>query len=700
MTVEAILAWAGAASSAVVAAVVWWRGKPTFANRSLAGGLFVLSAGSVLAGLAAQADTASGLLLWLRLRLVAMSLAPGVWLLFSLSFARVNYPVFLRNWRWVAVSVFAVPLALVGLGGTGVLAGAEIDPAGSWFVPLGIAGFGLQVVLLLCAVLVLINLESTLRASTGSMRWQIKFLLLGVGAVFAAQIYESSQALLYSAVDPRVLVVSSTALVGANLLIAFSLVRTRLAEVDVYLSEPLLYNSLTVLIVGVYLLAVSALAKIASALGGPEGLAVATFVVLVAFIALAAVLLSGELRERTKRLMRRHLKRPAYDYRNVWTRFTEKTSVGFDAPSRSAALAKTVSEIFGAPIVTLWLWDEAGERLVLGGSTGLGREQARELLASSEGGRPLERVARADSQSYLDVLHAADLSPGQQDFLRRARIRYVVPMVVGEKRVGLITLNERLTREPLGPEDVELLTTLADQAAVNLLNLELSERLLQAKEMEAFQSLSAFFVHDLKNLASRLSLTLQNLPDHYEDPSFRKDLLRVISQSVDKIQDMCARLSPLSRELELHRRETSLNDLVAKTLQGMNGAIRSRVVEDLRPVPPIPLDTEQIQKVLLNLILNANDATAGNGEIRVSTQEREGWAVLSVRDDGCGMSMEFVERCLFKPFQTTKKQGLGIGLYHSKKIVEAHEGRIEVESAEGKGSVFHIMLPERGPRPT
>jgi signal transduction histidine kinase len=100
-----------------------------------------------------------------------------------------------------------------------------------------------------------------------------------------------------------------------------------------------------------------------------------------------------------------------------------------------------------------------------------------------------------------------------------------------------------------------------------------------------------------------------------------------------------------------------------------------------------------MRKVLINLLLNANDAVAGAGEIRVETARLNGWAAMSVADNGCGMTPEFVERFLFKQFQTTKAKGLGIGLFHSKMIVDAHHGRIDVQSHPGQGSTFRVLLP-------
>jgi putative PEP-CTERM system histidine kinase len=259
--------------------------------------------------------------------------------------------------------------------------------------------------------------------------------------------------------------------------------------------------------------------------------------------------------------------------------------------------------------------------------------------------------------------------------------------------VGILTVGTRVAKETYSFEDRELLKTVADQAAANLLTLRLGERLQQAREMEAFQVMSAFFMHDLKNLASRLSLVTQNLPVHFANPEFRADALKTISQSLDKINGMCNRLSLLSQKLELRLQDTDLNETVRTVLGGLDGLLKTRPAADLQPLPKIKLDAEQFQKVLTNLFLNANEAIENGGNIRVSTAAQGKWAVLSIADDGCGMSRDFMDRHLFRPFETTKRQGMGIGLFHCKKIIEAHHGRIEAESDEGRGTTFRVLIP-------
>jgi putative PEP-CTERM system histidine kinase len=211
--------------------------------------------------------------------------------------------------------------------------------------------------------------------------------------------------------------------------------------------------------------------------------------------------------------------------------------------------------------------------------------------------------------------------------------------------------------------------------------------------MEAFQTMSTFVVHDLKNLASTLSLTMENIPIHFENPDFRNDALRIIKQSVSKINNMCSQLSMLSQMIELKKVETDLNELINTSLSCLNGSIKVPLVQNLNAVSKLMIDPGQVQKVLTNLILNANEAIGNEGEIRLATEQRDGWAILSVSDNGCGMSKEFMEQSLFRPFKTTKRQGMGIGLFQSKMIVEAHQGRIEVESEEGRGTTFRVFLP-------
>ena len=237
---------------------------------------------------------------------------------------------------------------------------------------------------------------------------------------------------------------------------------------------------------------------------------------------------------------------------------------------------------------------------------------------------------------------------------------------------------------------------IADQVTSVLLNLRLASEVARARELEAFRTMSAFFVHDLKNTASSLNLMLTNLPVHFDDPAFREDAIRAIGNTAGRIEDLIGRLTALRQPPELRPVEADLNQLVSEALDRLDGMPQVELQKELRPVPGTLADHEQIQSVVTNLVLNARDAVAPGGQIRVCTDHFGGNIVLSVTDNGCGMTAAFVKESLFRPFQSTKKKGLGIGMFQTRMIVEAHGGSISVETEAGKGSTFRVSLPAKG----
>jgi putative PEP-CTERM system histidine kinase len=522
-------------------------------------------------------------------------------------------------------------------------------------------------------------------------------MFLGIGAVFAIHLFTDSQAVLFKGVDTDLLAVNLGALLVADILIVRSLFRGKPLNVSIHLSHQFLYNSITVLIVGIYFISVGAVAWASLRFEWIKNIHISIFLVFVLIIGLATILLSDRLRLKRKRFISRHLKRPQYDYQKIWEDFTARTAPANNIRDLCRVIVTMVSETLEILSVSIWLVDEKQESLSFGGSTVFTEEQVRKLKLLDQGGADLIR-AMSDQTMPVDLEGreddwVADLKRTHGLETRESRIRYCVPLNAAGHLVGIMTLSEKVFYEPLSFEESELVRTIADQAAAGLLNLTLAEHLRQARELEAFQTMSAFFMHDLKNLASKLSLVTQNLPVHMDNPEFRSDALRTISQSVSKINNMSSRLSLLSQKLDLVFRETDLNELVAEVLADAKDYVKAPASQSLDPLPPVSIDREQIHKVLENLLMNAYDALKQDGQITVTTHAQDNWAEIAVRDNGCGMSNEFMEKQLFRPFQTTKKQGMGIGLYHCKTIVEAHGGRIHAESEEGKGTTFRVLLP-------
>src|SRR5262249_42321657 len=163
------------------------------------------------------------------------------------------------------------------------------------------------------------------------------------------------------------------------------------------------------------------------------------------------------------------------------------------------------------------------------------------------------------------------------------------------------------------------------------------------------------FVHDLKNAAASLNLMLKNLPVHFDDPEFRQDALRGIGNTARRIDEMIGRLSALRQKPQFQPVEADLNELVSEALDRLETWLEVELARELHPVPKTMADREQIQSVVTNLVMNARDAVGATGCVRVGTEQAGGSVVLTVADNGCGMSEAFMRDALFRPFQSTKK---------------------------------------------
>jgi putative PEP-CTERM system histidine kinase len=223
------------------------------------------------------------------------------------------------------------------------------------------------------------------------------------------------------------------------------------------------------------------------------------------------------------------------------------------------------------------------------------------------------------------------------------------------------------------------------------MNARLAEELAEAREMEAMGRVSSFVLHDLKNLVSTLSMSAENALDNINNPEFQKDILKTLSNTVDKMRGLIRKLSDMPKKAELNLQTVDLVPLIKDTVKPFSNG-KTKVGVECPEQLISRIDREEIKKVIINLLLNAVEATNG-GNVNVKINTDNSMACITVSDNGCGMSEEYIEKYLFEPFHTTKKKGLGIGLYQCKSVVEAHNGSIKVKSREGAGTDIMVYLP-------
>jgi putative PEP-CTERM system histidine kinase len=696
MSLETILALAAAVFSVALAVAAACRKRRSLATWCFSLGMLIFALESLLGAMWRDALDPERAAFWGTLALVTKSFLPGVWLCFSLTYSRGSVRTLPARTWFLLLAALLIPVGMsLVLRDQLMPVSAHIDSGADGWLRSHVAAKTLDAFQLIITVLVLMNLEKTFRSAVGTMQWRIKFVVIGLGVVFGARVYTLSQALLFSA-DVLVLSgVNTVALLIGCALIVVAFVRSGFGEIDVYPSHAALRASLTFVLAGAYLFIVGVLAQVVARTGKAGAFQLQAFIVLLGFALLAMVLLSNQVRQKIRSLISRHFKRPQYDFRQTWTRVTQCMSNVFDQSGLCAAAARLISETFNVLSVSIWLFDEQ-DRLAIAASTSTSGREANDGIPNLAGLEP-------DLMNIRGLLKPFDLEKAKGDYAESLRQvspskfrtggnRVCTPLRTGDRCIGLAILADRVGGVSYTVEELDLLKCMGDQIAVGLLNLRLTEEVMRGKELEAFQAVSAFFVHDLKNAASTLRLTLQNLPVHFDDPVFRQDALRGIGETANRINQLISRVGAL-RRLELKPVELDLNLLVADALEVLNGAPEINVVKELHLQPKIKVDRDQFGSVITNLVLNARDALGPGGEVRIETNQSNGWAILSVADNGCGISPAFLRTSLFRPFQTTKKKGLGIGMFQSKMIVEAHRGKIQVESEPGAGTTFRVMLP-------
>jgi putative PEP-CTERM system histidine kinase len=680
--------------SIALAGFVLTRNSRDWTNRVFGLGLFIIAiyqAGLVGAELAPDM---AWRLTWYRIALGAAFALPPVWLGFSLLFGQHNGRKAMGRWALAIIGLTSVSLLswfalaqgyIIHSAG---LAGTSID-----IVTLDSSGKTFFSAYLLGLVLALLHFENLFRHADADTKWKIKFLVLGVFLGFGCQIVAISYSLAYSVIHPLHPLLTALAFSLSEAMIAFSLFRHRLLDVDIFVSRYVVYRSFTLALVGGYLLSLGLVAEVFRFLHWPLDLFSGTVLGLIGAVGLSALLLSGEVRRRVQGYIHTHFYKHKYDYRVEWMEFTRRLSAATLPPDVAKQTVTRLSEVMWIGQVAMYGATDSACRMVLlheFNYPSLPRmiELSPVVCARIKESIREPVVPERDAGRWTLTHHAAELLPG-------VAVGAIVPVWALDTLTGLLVVGPERSGMPFGRDDRDLLSAVASQAGALLLNARLTREASEGREMHVFSRLSAFVAHDLKNMVTMLSVLAENAHRHMSDPYFQADAIRTMAEVTGKMKKLMASLaSPGARdaaELKL----TALAPTVERWVDELRARVPSRVSLSIRlaSTPEVEIDPEQLRSVVHNLIVNAVEAIPGTGAIVVETRHEDGQAVLSISDTGRGMSQEFIKHQLFRPFQTTKHHGLGIGLYQSRHIIESLGGSLTAESQEGKGTRMTIRIP-------
>jgi len=401
---------------------------------------------------------------------------------------------------------------------------------------------------------------------------------------------------------------------------------------------------------------------------------------------------SARIRAHVHVLLGKHLFNYRYDYREEWLRLIRTLSKGGAGAHMLERVIQSVAQIVGSQGGVLWV-NRHGEDFEPVARWGEIIEIDNVEHAKNDLIRFLEErqwVIECDEYFQEPTLYDGLVLPSW--LASGEELWLVVPLMQDMRLLGFVVLSPSSIRRGINWEDRDLLKTAGRQAATHIAQLLATQALIEAQEFDAFNRVSAFVVHDLKNVVGQLALITKNAEKHRHNPDF-------IADTFDTVESASRRGHRLLAQLRDRSPKAAVPTKVALS------ALLSKVVAERSMAKPIPVfasevdvlvmaDYEKLKEVFNHMVENAQQATDDGGRIDIGLDIDDGCALIEVSDSGSGMDAHFIRERLFRPFDSTKgDEGMGIGVYQSREMIRSLRGSIDVESILGQGSKFKIRLP-------
>lgn len=545
---------------------------------------------------------------------------------------------------------------------------------------------------LLLAIVGLVSVEQLYR-NTQQFRL-IKLLSIAIGSIFVYDIYLFSHSLIFSHIDPELW----RARGGINAIAALFMALGALAianqtaqQARLSISRPVVFYTTSLTAAGSFLALMAIGGYYVELYGGSWGTVVQILVLFLSLMAIALVFVSRTARSRLNVWINKHFFHHKYDYRVEWLKLINYLSQPSRQENFHERAIKAVASIFKSPGGALWLRAGQSYTPICAYNLELPPSSVDEAVNTAFC-RALRENEWVFSPHSPDTEQQGTFNELLPDWIYRIEnLWLVLPLLTESDLLGFMILTEPNVDTSLTWEDLDLVKTVGRQVASYLDRHEAAELLAESRQFDAFNKLTAFIMHDLKNLIAQQALVVENAAKHRENPAFFEDTIRTIDNSVGRMSNLLKKLQQNEpselRSLELHR---VLMEAVKKC-------------KEQRPVPSLRLeqtdmrvnaDQDRFIMTLTHIIKNAQEATNKNGFVDVTLRKDGNDAIIAVEDNGVGMDQEFIKNQLFRPFVTTKSgKGMGIGVYQTRELISSLGGTVTVESAVGEGTTFIITLP-------
>lgn len=547
------------------------------------------------------------------------------------------------------------------------------------------------------------RLEQFWRSLNGTQRWEYKFLVIGSFLVSGAFVWSSSYRLTYFTIAPDQLQLLSTLLLLGWAMIFFAVVHHRLLNRKIFISRKIIYSFVVPTLLAAYLLGFGIVSLIMQTFGLQMSYVLKWLMLSFGVVSVGLFTCSGKMRRRVQFFISTHFYINKYEYRDEWLALSEQLQGALTETDVIKALRQVLGDCLYTSEIFIWLGDSEssmGYRCVDLSNSPDPLNQGETSIGPDD---PLVQYLKGQTCYYTEEEEPDALwkhiAGKQASFLANLNLRILAPILIGNQLVGIIGLGPEYTGGKYGHDDFDLLTALGSQTASALLAIRMAEELARAREQQAWNRLSAFVLHDIKNAATMLALLQENAPEHIHEPAFQQDMLELVGDALRRMGRVEQRLRALKDECtpELQCLEFSrfLQDCIRRLKKKL--PFMEIMLEGTDKIK-VMSDAELFGSVLENLLLNAYEAHGEGAIVRIMTH-RDGDAdqvVVEITDNGPGIAAELLPEALFEPLKTSKEGGSGIGLWQVKRVVASLGGTISADNSKDGGAQFVIRLPTGG----
>ena len=525
-------------------------------------------------------------------------------------------------------------------------------------------------------------------------RWGIKFLCIALAGVFVFDFILYSKALLFRVIDTELW--NARGVVHSVLAPLLALSGDRLSQkpLAITVSRKLMFHTTALLGAGVYLLLMAVMGYYIKDFGGDWGPLAQIGFVFLALVLLLIFFVSGKARALLKLFLSKHFIQHRYDYRDEWIKLSKTLAQLQSVDEVAGFIVKTLAELVDSSGGAIWVKNEQGDYVLMEDynlgfdAMSLIKRQTPLIAFLNKTQWVIDFIEFAESPEIYD---GAELEKWRAD---ENLIWLIVPLFLQQELKAVVVLTKPRVVRRLDWQDHDLLKTVGMQLANALALMQTSDALSRARQFEAYNRLSAFLVHDLKNLIAQIAMIVKNAEKHKHNPEFIDDAIETLENVVEKMQRILTQLKQGGRQQKKEWRSVNLVELIEEASHQLKQNQPAIQVQNQMESCLIEGDRQQLSSILVHLLQNAQDATADDGWVKIKLQQTETEAILKIEDNGCGMDKAFIQQRLFRPFDTTKgNAGMGIGVYEARDYTRQHSGQLFVDSEVGKGTIFTLHFP-------